>query len=307
MTMLAAIPIRAWVTLLAAAAIAASLPTGLARWAAEPPYRALPARMGVDASQATRVLDRSGIRWRLEDRGQVLAVEKARFAEAVELIAPSASAKRLAADDEGSRLSRELTQLLASTLGPGKGHVSAEVAVDGDLRRTTSLRYGRRMVRLRETRRRERAAWEGPWRRGRWTRRSDTVINGADMTVRRARHASGRPRTVSAAIVLDRSVRPADARAFRSAVDAAIGDAVGGRVTLSRVDLPSAAGRGAASGPAPLAEGLERRLPWALLLLGTVAFLAQVGASLRRREGDDATPPWLPETSPSRSRRTPRS
>ena len=293
--MLAAVPFRAWVTLLVAATIAASLPIGLARWAAEPPYRALPARVNVDLPDATRVLDRSGIRWRLEDRGQVLAVENARFAEAVELIVPPRPASRAVADDDESRrLSRDLTHLLATTLGPDKGHVSADVTVDGDVRTTARLQYGERAVRLQDTRRRERAAWDGPWQRGRWARSSGTAINGADTTLRRTSHAAGRRRTVAVAIVLDRSVAPADARAFRSAVSAAIGDGAGRRVTLSRVGLASATDRDA-SGLWPLAARLERWLPWTLLVLATVAFLAQVRTSLRRREGDDSHPSWLPE------------
>lgn len=291
--MLAAIPFRAWVTLLVAGAMAASVPLGLARWAAEPPYRALPARVHVELPETLRVLDRSGIRWRLEDRGQVLAVEHARFADAVELIAPQRSPRRAVADED-RRLSRELTELLVTTLGPENGHVSADVTVDGDRRRTASLRYGRRAVRLVDTRTSERATWEGPWQRGRWSRRSGTAVNSADAVLRRTNHAPGRRLTISVAIVLDRSVAPADARAFRSAVAAAIGVGAGRRVTLSRVELaPEVRSRARPAGPALIPADLGRWLPWSILVLGTATFLVQVRAALRPRDGDDAEPPWL--------------
>ena len=303
MPLLAAIPFRAWMTLLVACAIAASVPLGLARWAAEPPYRALPARVHVELPETLRALDRSGIRWRLEDRGQVLAVEHARFADAVELIAPQRPSRRAVADeDEDRRLSRELTELLVTTLGPERGHVSADVTVDGELRRTASLRYGRRAVRLVDTRTRERATWEGPWQRGRWSRRSGTAINSAEAVLRDTDHAPGRRLTISVAIVLDRSVAPADARAFRSAVAAAIGVGAGRRVTLSRVELaPQVRSRARPSGPALIPADLGRWLPWTILVLGAVTFLVQAGAALRPRDGDDAEPPWLsdaPRTDP---------
>ena len=304
MRLLSVIPPRGWARLLVAGAIAVGLSVALTRWASEPPFRALPAQVAVTLPETTQLLDRHGIRWRLEDRGQLLAVEGGRLDDALDLLAPRVARRAHdPRDPEARRLTRELTQLLAETLGRGKGFVAVDVVLDRDVRRTTRLRYDRRVVRQQEAGASERAAWNGPWSRGRWSRRSARVLNGAGARLVSAGHAPGGRREVSAAIVLDRSVARADARAFRSAVAAWLGPGPGRRVSVSRIEIAEPAGRARPSAWLE-SSGVRRWLPWTALLLASAVFLAQIRVVLRRTRDDAGQPSWLARDGEGASSRT---
>ena len=290
---------RAWFALALLLCSAGALGLAGARAAMEPPWAVL-ARIDQpgEATEASAILDRYGIRWSLRDRGQVLAVERRRRALARQLVAgtllPARSRPSTVRnpDPVAARMEAELNGFLADVLGPGRAYVSAAVVVDRDRRAIASEAYGpRRTARALD---REAARLSGDVIGGRRLLRRTTWA--VDRRITRRRLAGDRIDRVSLALVVDRRLGGRKARALGRVVATAAGlDASrGDRIALSRMRLRGTrAARARAGGLAtvlrhPLADVWLARAPWALLIVGVLLFVRQVRRDVRDRPGAHA-------------------
>jgi flagellar M-ring protein FliF len=216
-----------------------------------------------------------------------------------------------------ARVERELEAglgaLIARTVGPDRGQVQVQAAVDANETSEEQLRYARRGVPLRQRTEEEQLEGAGP-RGGRggtdgnipsyaqggggasnYERTSEDTEFGVDKTVTRTRIAPGTVEGLDIAVVLDKSVPAADVRALREAVASAAG------IDEERGDTLSVSQIAFAKPPAPkqptaLGDPLGMA-KYGALGLGLLIFLIAVMRQLRRREGDElaSEPVWLRE------------
>lgn len=281
--------VRGWLTLLACLSLVAVCTLGLGRFATSSRYTTLPAADVDKQQEIAGVLDRHGIRWRLDANGSRLAVEAHRREEAERVLvdeglrpAPRGRRPEPPADAVSAEFERGLNQLIADTVGRDRAFVSAKVSVDRDRVASRSLRYGRRGVALAsgteverfrsETARRDRA-----WRATSWA---------TDQTLTDVRFARGRTERVALALVVDRRVHVREARQLRRAIATAAGinRARGDRIELSRLKMSARPDKPAASAGwwvSPEARLAVRAAPWAILGLAMAIFFLEIGRALR--------------------------
>ena len=252
------------------------------RWAAEPSWAAVArAQNAADVVEATSRLDRYGIRWSLRDRGQVLAVDRAREAEARRRLAgtvvpPRARANRGAGGDPvARRLERGLNTMIDRTIGPGRARVAATVVVERSRRRAVRDGFGARGPAVVDEA--EISRLDGDFAQGmREVRRSVWAV---DRERSWWRFAAGRVERITLALVIDPRVSRRDARALRLAIATGAGlrSSRGDRMWVSRLPMkePTRAESPAADWPWLV------YVPWAMLLAGCVVLARQIGRDLR--------------------------
>ena len=271
---------RSWVVLLATACCAVAGVILTARWAAEPSWAAVArAQDAADVVDATSRLDRYGIRWSLRERGQVLAVDRAREAEARRLLAGPVLSRprrdRQGGDAVARRLERGLNAMIERTVGAGRARVAATVAVDWSRRRAVRDGFGpRRAAVLDEA---GIARLEGEFAQG--ARKVRRAVWAVDRKQTWWRFATGRVRRVTLALVIDPSVDRGTARSLRRAMapGAGLRPARGDRLWVSRLALKEPD----AGGPAAPRRPWLVYAPWAMLLVGCVLLARWIGRDLR--------------------------
>jgi flagellar biosynthesis/type III secretory pathway M-ring protein FliF/YscJ len=277
---------RSWAVLLATACCAVGGVIVTARWAAEPSWAAVAhAQDAGDVVEATNRLDQYGIRWSLRERGQVLAVDRGREAEARRLLSGTvlparARGNRTAGGEPvARRLERGLNNMIDRTIGASRARVAATVVVDRSRRRAVRDAFGPRgpvVVDEAETSR-----LEGDFAQG--AREVRRAVWAVDREQTWWRFATGRVERITLALVVDPRVDRRTASALRRAVATGAGlrRSRGDRLWVSRLTLRE-----------PQAGGLATRqwpwlvyAPWAMLLVGCGLLARQIGRDLRGVRG----------------------
>lgn len=220
-------------------------------------------------------------------------------------------------------LEARLTALLARTIGPNKGRVQVQADIDANHTTESSLRYAKRGTPLQQNTETESLAGAGAGPAGgaagaagnipsyaagaagagnsRYRRKTDETQFGVDKTVTRTRIAPGGVNRQDVALVVDKSVPPAEVAQLQRAVAAAAGidRRRGDTITTSRIDFAQPP---APPGPSPL-SGVGDVVRYVVLGLAAAAFLFFAGRHLRRRQEEelDAEPVWLRELNAPRS------
>jgi flagellar biosynthesis/type III secretory pathway M-ring protein FliF/YscJ len=273
---------RSWAVLLATAACAVAGVILTARWAAEPSWAAVArAQDAADVVEATNRLDRYGIRWSLRERGQVLAVDRGREAEARRLLAGTVLPARARPNRRGGgdpvarRLESGLNDMIDRTIGADRARVAATVVVDWSRRRAVRDGYGPRGPAVVDEA--EISRLEGDFARG--AREARRAVWAVDREQTWWRFATGRVQRITLALVIDPSVDRRTARSLRRAVATGAGlrPARGDRMWVSRLALREPnAGESAAPRWAWLVYA-----PWAMLLVGCMLLARWIGRDLR--------------------------
>lgn len=205
--------------------------------------------------------------------------------------------------------------LLLRTLGPNKGQVQVQAELNADQATQDRLEYARRGTPLKTRTEEEQlegggGGGGGPAGAGgniptyaqggggadsNYERTTEETDFGVNKTVTRTKLAPGRVEGLDVSLLLDKSVKPADAAALQRAVESAAGidEERGDTMTMTQVEfaeVPAAKD----AGPLPSALG---SLKYVLLGIGMLVFLILVGRHLRKRENDEigASAVWLRE------------
>ena len=222
-----------------------------------------------------------------------------------------------------NQLETGIDAMLARTLGPDKAHVQVNADLNLDQATRDELTYAKKGVPL--TRRTDTETLKGSGGGGatgtagaggnipayagaaagngksnyRHTTTDETL--GVAKVVTRTKVAPGQVKRLSVALMVDKSVPPAQVAALKSAVSNAAGLIPGRGDTLSVSQVAFAKPPAAKTGPIP--GGLVGSLKWALLGLASIAFVAFAARQIRRREQRvlGAKPVWLREIEAPRS------
>jgi flagellar M-ring protein FliF len=221
-----------------------------------------------------------------------------------------ASEARYAQGEEG-----KLNALLAETLGPGKAQVQVNADLNMDQATRDELTYGKKGVPLQSDTENEQLQGGGgaagaagaasntvPSYAGaaggagsRYRRKHDQTQFGVNKQVTRTKIAPGNVNKQSVAVLLDRSVPPAQVAGIRQAVQNAAGidTARGDRLSVSQV----AFAKPPAPAKKPVAQSALGLAKYVAAGLGLLAFLFFVTRHLRRRESETLMrePVWLRE------------
>jgi flagellar M-ring protein FliF len=209
-------------------------------------------------------------------------------------------------------LEARLNAMLIQTLGPGKGQVQVSADVNADQTTRDKLTYDRRGTPMKTVREQETLTGTGggggaagtagnipqyaagaAGGNSNYKHKTDNTDYGVGKTVERTRVAPGAVNRQNVAIVLDKSVPPADLAALRNTLSTAAGvnPARGDTITVSQVafaKLPAAK----QPGPTQNVVGMAK---WILLGLAMLLFLFFVTRHLRRHESAQLEPVWLRE------------
>ena len=226
----------------------------------------------------------------------------------------TATTKQAAEARVERELEASLNALLLRTLGPDKGQVRVQADVNADEATESRLEYARRGTPIKRKTEREQLEGEGGGAGGRagaegniptyaqgaagesnYERESEETEYGVNKTVTRRKIAPGAIEGLDVALVLDRSVPPADARAIEEAVAGAAGidEERGDTLTVTQVDFADVE---EPAGGSPIDKALAPA-KWVALGLAMLVFLILVARHLRRREEDElgTQPIWLRE------------
>src|SRR3954451_3267020 len=228
----------------------------------------------------------------------------------------AATAKQAAEARYSQTLESNLNALLLQTLGPGKAQVQVNADLNMDQATKDQLVWGKKGVPLETSKESERRQGGGAGAGGAAGTSSNTVPSyaaagggagsnsrrtdgptrfGVNKQVTRTKVAPGNVKRESVAVLVDKSVPPAQIRAIRQAVQNAAGIDTrrGDRLSVSQVAF--------AKPPAPPATPVTKTaMGFAKYLfagLGLLAFLFFVTRHLRRREAETlmGEPVWLRE------------
>ena len=229
--------------------------------------------------------------------------------------AVTASTKQAAEARVERELEGSLNALLLRTVGPNKGQVQIQADVNADQATQDRLEYadeGTPLKRRTETEQLEGAGAgaggaagaegniptyaQGAGGASNYDRESEETDFGVDKTVTRTRIAPGAIEGLDVALVLDKSVPPADVTALEGAVASAAGidEERGDTMSVSQIDFAEVPEPEEAGGPIGAALDPAK---YGALGLGTLIFLLLVARHLRRREDDElgTSPVWLRE------------
>jgi flagellar M-ring protein FliF len=214
------------------------------------------------------------------------------------------------------QLESNLNALLVRTLGPGKGQVSVTADLNADKTTREKLTYAKKGVPLKTQKETEKLngggstsggpagtgsnipqysqAGAGGGSNSKYQRTSGTTDWGVDKQVDHTQIAPGAVNKLNVALLVDKSVPPADFAAVQKAVTSAAGiDAKRGDV-LQAAQVPFAKAQAPKTGPVP--TSLLGPLKWVGIGFASLLFLFFMSRSLRKREGETlATPSWLSE------------
>ncbi len=225
---------------------------------------------------------------------------------------------KLAAETRYERaLQANLTSLLTQTLGPGKARVQVKADLNVDRIKREQLQVTGKAIPSTSTTETEKLQGGGAGAGGaagtagniptysqgaggggadsNYDRKSKTVENIVPKTVTTTEVAPGAVNELQVALVVDKTVAPADFAAIQNAVKGAAG------FDAKRGDVFEAAQIAFAKPPAepkagPVPVGMLGPLKWVGLGLATLIFMFFMTRSLRKREGDAlASPSWLTE------------
>lgn len=227
------------------------------------------------------------------------------------------SSKQAAQTRYERQLQASLDALLAQTLGPGKARVQVKADLNVDQVTQEKLTIDGKPVPSKETTETERLRG-GSARAGgaagtganiptysqngaggagnsKYDRKTKTRENQVPKTIEKRSVAPGAVNNLQVALVVDKSVPPADFAAIQTAVQSAAG------IDQARGDVFEATQLAFAKPPAepkagPVPVGMLGPLKWVGLGLATLLFMFFMGRSLRKREGEAlASPSWLTE------------
>jgi flagellar M-ring protein FliF len=231
--------------------------------------------------------------------------------------AASGGGKQAAQTRYERQLQASLDALLMQTLGPGKARVQVKADLNVDKTTLQQLTVDGRAVPQKQTKETERlrggaggaggtagtganiptysAGAAGGGGDSNYQRRSDTVENIVPKTVTKTDVAPGAVNNLKLALVVDRSVPPADFTAIQTAIKGASGfDAERGDVFEAAQIAFAKAPAEPKAGPVPV--GMLGPIKWVALGLATLVFLFLMSRHLKRREGEAlASPSWLSE------------
>src|SRR3954454_11675325 len=212
-----------------------------------------------------------------------------------------------------AQLKGGLDAMLAQTIGAGKAHVQVTSDLNVDASTQDKLTYAKKGVPLKQTKETERLRGAGGGAGGaagtasnlpsyaqaggsggnsNYNRSSTQTDFGVDKLVTRTKVAPGQVNRLSVALVVDKSVPPAQVAQLRSAVSGAAGINTQRGDTLS-VSTIAFAKTPAAPGAGP-AAGILGYAKYAAAALGTLLFLFFMFRQLRKREGESlGEPTWL--------------
>jgi len=215
------------------------------------------------------------------------------------------------------QLQASLDALLMQTLGPGKARVQVKADLNADKTTRKQLTVDGKAVPETQTKETEKLKGGSPTASGtagtggniptysggagggnansNYQRKADTVKNVVPKTVTETDVATGAVNGLQVALVVDKSVPPADFAAIQNAIKGASGfDAKRGDVfQASQIPFAKAPAPPKA-GPVPVT--MLGPLKWVGLGLATLAFMFFMSRQLKRREGEAlASPSWLSE------------
>jgi flagellar M-ring protein FliF len=214
------------------------------------------------------------------------------------------------------QLESNLNAMLVRTLGPGKGQVSVTADLNADKTSLEKLTYAKKGVPLKTQKETEKLTGAGSTTGGpagtganiptystgsaasgsnsKYARTSGTTDWGVNKQVAHTDVAPGAINKLNVALLVDKSVSPADFAAVQKAVTSAAGiDAKRGDA-LQAAQVPFAKVAAAKTGPVP--TSLLGPLKWVGIGFASLLFLFFMSRSLRKREGEAlATPAWLSE------------
>jgi flagellar M-ring protein FliF len=227
------------------------------------------------------------------------------------------SGKQAAQTRYERQLQASLDALLTQTLGPGKGRVQVKADLNVDKTTREQLKVTGKPVPQKQVEETEKLRGAGGSAGGaagtagniptysagagggnansRYDRKSNTVDNVVPKTITKTDVAPGALNKLQVALVVDKSVAPADFAAIQTAIKGASGfDAERGDV-FQAAQVPFAtAPPEPKAGPVPV--GMLGPIKWVGLALATLAFMFFMARSLRKREGEAlASPSWLTE------------
>ena len=209
----------------------------------------------------------------------------------------------------------KLNAMLIQTLGPNKGQVQVSADVNADQTTRDKLSYDKKGTPVKTHDEREKLEGQGAGSAGgasgtagnipqyasggsgggdsNYDHDTNDTELGVGKTVERTRVAPGAINRQNVAVVVDKTVPPADVKALQNTLSTAAGidPARGDTITVSQVAFAKPAAPKAAS-PAAGALGMAKWIPLALAM---ALFLFFVTRHLRRHEGDQLEPVWLRE------------
>jgi flagellar M-ring protein FliF len=207
-----------------------------------------------------------------------------------------------------------LNSLLTRTLGPGKGQVKVTADLNADKTTLDEVTYDKKGVPLKKQTETEKLDGGGATTGGtagtgsniptystgagggssnsKYQRKTDNVDYGVGKKVARTEVAPGAVKKLNVALLVDKSVPPADFAAVQKAISSAAGiDTQRGDV-LQAAQVPFAKAAAPKTGPVP--TSLLGPLKWVGVGLASLLFLFFMTRSLRKREGEAlAAPTWL--------------
>jgi flagellar M-ring protein FliF len=225
---------------------------------------------------------------------------------------------KLAAETRYERaLQANLNALLTQTLGVGKARVQVKADLNVDKTTESKVVVDGDPVPSKETAETERLRGGGATAGGtagtganiptysanaagggansNYQRRSSSVENVVPRTVTKTDKAPGAVNSLQIALVVDKTVPPADFAAIQKAVQGAAGFSAQRGDVFQAAQVPFAKAPAAPkAGPVPVA--LLGPLKWVGLGLATLLFMVFMARHLKKREGEAlAAPPWLRE------------
>ena len=227
----------------------------------------------------------------------------------------NATAKQAAEARYSQGEESNLNALLAQTLGPGKAQVQVNADLNMDQATRDELKYGKKGVALQTNRENEKLQGGGgtggaagtasntvPSYAGaaggsgsNYNRKQDQTQYGVDKQVTRTKIAPGTVNKKSVAVLIDKSVPPAQIAGIRQAVQNAAGidPTRGDRISVSQV----AFAKPPAPAKTPVTQSALGLAKYVLAGLGLLGFLFFVTRHLRRRESETlmGEPVWLRE------------
>jgi flagellar M-ring protein FliF len=212
-------------------------------------------------------------------------------------------------------LEADLNALLVQTLGPGKGQVSVTADLNADKTTRDKVTYAKgEGTPLKSQTETERLRGGGSTTGGpagtgsniptysggggasgansNYQRETENTEYGVDKTVDRTEVAPGAVKKLNVALLVDKSVPPADFASLKQAVTSAAGiDTARGDV-MQAAQVPFAKVEAPKAGPVPTT--MLGPLKWVGIGLATLLFLFFMSRSLRKREAEAMpTPAWL--------------
>jgi flagellar M-ring protein FliF len=210
----------------------------------------------------------------------------------------------------------KLNALLVRTLGPGKGQVSVTADLNADKTTREKLTYAKKGVPLKKQTETEKLKGGGSTTGGtagtgsnipsystgsasggansNYQRKTENTDFGVDKTVDHTEIPPGAVNRLNVALLVDKSIPPADFAAVQKTISSAAGiDTKRGDV-LQAAQVPFAKVAAPKTGPVP--TSLLGPLKWVGVGFASLLFLFFMTRSLRKREGEAlATPAWLTE------------